>query len=675
MLKKTALSLFVMFSLLLPTVSSAQSATTAQCPALTRALSLGSTGADVVALQQFLIAQGILPANDATGYYGPATQTAVKQYQAANGIVSSGTPATTGYGNIGPATRAFIASHCGSTAILQPQLGTCPTYQNPICQSNQHLTAGPVVNGCQMAPICVANTVVASLSGSVNQGEAPLTVSFSGNGGGQSYFGGVIINFGDGGTNTFCAPNVVCNQSSVNHVYQNAGSYIAKLVGTGQNGSSVLGAINITVTQPAVPFSANPTSGTVPLKVVFHGVGNIINFGDTSGQKTTDGTAIQETSHTYQTAGTYNASSSNATIAITVNATSTAATSTGNCIVPTHDLKVGDGDSSTGGDVTNLQNFLALDHAIYPEGLVTGFYGSATAAAVKRFQAAQNILQTGFVGPLTRSAIKAKCSGTSVTNSNTPYQFSASPTSAAAGTKINFTAINADTQASNFWYAVDFGDGTVTNMTPGSTTNTLVLSHPYASGGTYTAKLLQDEDTCGAFFGVFQYGCTKELMVDKVTITITGTTVITPPPPSGGTCATTVFSASSFAGPIVNEFMNYNPSALSPAIPANYMQGFGTQSTKTYPSGTNILGDPDWYNGTPDAGIPISVQCKQQQLGDACIPYTCSNGTWTSVYGTPPPRVQGTGYGGYNYNVQQPTGMDAGGTAGAGLGDGPGAAQ
>ena len=55
----------------------------------------------------------------------------------------------------------------------------------------------------------------------------------------------------------------------------------------------------------------------------------------------------------------------------------------------------------TGDDVRELQKFLSGDKAIYPEGLVTGYYGSATKRAVMKFQAKHGIEQVGRVGPKT----------------------------------------------------------------------------------------------------------------------------------------------------------------------------------------------------------------------------------------------------------------------------------
>ena len=56
-------------------------------------------------------------------------------------------------------------------------------------------------------------------------------------------------------------------------------------------------------------------------------------------------------------------------------------------------------------DVTNLQTFFADNSSIYPEGLVTGYFGSLTRASVLRFQAAYGLDQAGRVGPMTRDRI------------------------------------------------------------------------------------------------------------------------------------------------------------------------------------------------------------------------------------------------------------------------------
>jgi len=58
-----------------------------------------------------------------------------------------------------------------------------------------------------------------------------------------------------------------------------------------------------------------------------------------------------------------------------------------------------------GDDVATLQTFLAMDETIYPEGLVTGYFGPLTQAAVTRFQAREGIDQVGRMGPITRARL------------------------------------------------------------------------------------------------------------------------------------------------------------------------------------------------------------------------------------------------------------------------------
>lgn len=72
------------------------------------------------------------------------------------------------------------------------------------------------------------------------------------------------------------------------------------------------------------------------------------------------------------------------------------------------------GDSSS--SVSALQTFLAADSSIYPEGLITGYYGSLTIAAVQRYQCKYGIVcqgtpsTTGYgrVGPVTAAKIEAQ---------------------------------------------------------------------------------------------------------------------------------------------------------------------------------------------------------------------------------------------------------------------------
>jgi peptidoglycan hydrolase-like protein with peptidoglycan-binding domain len=67
----------------------------------------GSTGANVTSIQTYLASNpSFYPQGLVTGYYGALTQAAVQRFQAFYGIVSSGSPSTTGYGRVGPRTLA-----------------------------------------------------------------------------------------------------------------------------------------------------------------------------------------------------------------------------------------------------------------------------------------------------------------------------------------------------------------------------------------------------------------------------------------------------------------------------------------------------------------------------------------------------------------------------------------
>jgi len=85
-----------------------------------------------------------------------------------------------------------------------------------------------------------------------------------------------------------------------------------------------------------------------------------------------------------------------------------------NAFTFTQNLRYGDNNP----DVLNLQACLKSDPTLYPEGLVTGYFGSLTKAAVIRFQEkyADKVLKplglsggTGFVGPSTKAKLNMVC--------------------------------------------------------------------------------------------------------------------------------------------------------------------------------------------------------------------------------------------------------------------------
>lgn len=89
----------------------------------------GMTNSNVRNIQTYLASNpSFYPEGLVTGYYGSLTVAAVQKFQAYHGIVSSGTPTTTGYGRVGPSTlakmNALIAGGVTSSDVSGPSLST-----------------------------------------------------------------------------------------------------------------------------------------------------------------------------------------------------------------------------------------------------------------------------------------------------------------------------------------------------------------------------------------------------------------------------------------------------------------------------------------------------------------------------------------------------------------------
>lgn len=66
-------------------------------------------------------------------------------------------------------------------------------------------------------------------------------------------------------------------------------------------------------------------------------------------------------------------------------------------------------------DVKALQELLAADREVYPEGIVSGYFGPLTAKAVRRFQMKHGIEAVGMVGPKTRAKLNMLAGDTEFT--------------------------------------------------------------------------------------------------------------------------------------------------------------------------------------------------------------------------------------------------------------------
>ena len=117
---------------------------------------------------------------------------------------------------------------------------------------------------------------------------------------------------------------------------------------------------------------------------------------------------------------------------------------------------------STGQDVSDLQVFLAKDAMIYPQGIVSGYFGFLTKSAVSNFQNANSIANVGRVGPITLSLINTQMNGDMISPVISPVSVSVSNTSATLSWNTDKNA------AAVIYYSTAFPTMTEGNATSGA---------------------------------------------------------------------------------------------------------------------------------------------------------------------------------------------------------------
>ncbi len=270
-----------------PTTTPAPSAQSGMfiCPVFNFTLSPGMSGAAVTALQKFLVNQGLLSIDSVTGFYGALTQSAVQNFQTQQGVVSSGSADTNGYGVVGTRTSAAIVAACRSSApVAQDGNLTCPIARPPTsvcstgwqantdsygcttsykcsiplpgagqnsCSSAVTLTcpSGSVVRvgaNCSQSCVSAASTVPGAIgfNASPLSGSASLAVTFTVSGAPQDTYS---VNFGDGFASQMIiasCSNIATNTCSyqTSHTYVTGGAYTAAISGAraGQIGTTLI---------------------------------------------------------------------------------------------------------------------------------------------------------------------------------------------------------------------------------------------------------------------------------------------------------------------------------------------------------------------------------------------------------------------------------------------------
>lgn len=314
--------------------------TSTKCPSLTRTLSEGMQGSDVAELQLFLSRDNYGKfLGGVSGYFDSATTLSVQRYQAGYGIVSSGTPEATGFGIVGPGTRASIAAICAR--------GTYVTSVPPITVP----TTGP--NGVPSSPPPPPPPSPPPQVIGFSTGQLSLVPSLTGQSGGSNSVGisvnmlpnmgctaaGYTLSFGDGQEQNMTSAASCGNQIKIiTHVYPAVGQYTATLKSGSFSTSLVISvqeannSISLTASRDTSVSLGGIITATYNPGVTCAPGSYTVYFGDNVSQNISFSactTQSQTLKHTFPQAGTYLISASDALgRTVTASMTAQAGTST-----------------------------------------------------------------------------------------------------------------------------------------------------------------------------------------------------------------------------------------------------------------------------------------------------------------------------------------------------------
>ena len=92
-----------------------------------------------------------------------------------------------------------------------------------------------------------------------------------------------------------------------------------------------------------------------------------------------------------------------------------------------------------GGQVTELQKFLASYFNLNSSTIVTGYFGPTTQSYILKLQAQQGVPTIGVAGPMTRATIMRICDSHITSGQTVPTLSSMTPTQGAVGIQITVT--------------------------------------------------------------------------------------------------------------------------------------------------------------------------------------------------------------------------------------------
>lgn len=218
-------------------------------------------------------------------------------------VTSASTGAPIAGANVTDGTRYTLTNASGDYALTEVDsaYGITASVGGYLPSSSSVTVAGYAVE-LNFSLSQGGTSLTATAAASPSAGSAPLTVSFVGVGSGGVLPYTYAWRFGDGGASAVASPT---------HIYLVKGTYVARLWVNDSGGRSASAMVSIYATS-AGPLtavaSATPTTGTLPLRVLFSGVAAggtapydfYWNFGDGS-----VGSAAESPSHTFNSSGTF----------------------------------------------------------------------------------------------------------------------------------------------------------------------------------------------------------------------------------------------------------------------------------------------------------------------------------------------------------------------------------
>lgn len=325
-------------------------------------LTQGARGAAVEQLQQRLASSGFAPVGGADGVFGPATTTALRSFQSAKGLSSTGT--------VDAATAAALGSvSATSGGVTAPASADEPAARQP--QTEQQASTSLV--GLKIGS---RGDAVKSLQQRI------MSAGFTVVGGADGIFGVLTASALKSFQNA--------NGLETSGVVDEATASALAAIGGGSGATH-----DPTVSSPLVGLRYGSIGSDVKaLQQALIDAGITVR----GGADGVFGTATQSALQEYQQAKGLSRSG------VVDEATASALASSGGSSSTSHSALVGLSAGALGNTVKQLQQAL-IDAGIKVRGGADGIFGPATASALKEFQTSQGLAATGSVDQATAAAL------------------------------------------------------------------------------------------------------------------------------------------------------------------------------------------------------------------------------------------------------------------------------